>query len=123
MKGEHTVRVLCASFEVSRSGYYDWCRAAGPRAAATQEFQAEVMRIHAESDGTYGSPRVTHALRRAGRKVGHNRVARVLRECGLQGRAQPAARFAGTGRAQSGVGDGHHLRGDRGRLVVPGRSP
>ena len=90
MKGEHTVRVLCASFEVSRSGYYDWCRAAGPRAAATQEFQAEVMRIHAESDGTYGSPRVTRALRRAGRKVGHNRVARVLRECGLQGRP-PAA--------------------------------
>lgn len=86
MKDEHTVRVLCASFEVSRSGYYDWCRTAGPRAAATQEFQAEVMRIHAESDGTYGSPRVTRALRRAGRKVGHNRVARVLRECGLQGR-------------------------------------
>ena len=88
MKDEHTTRTLCEVMEVSRSGYYDWCRAAPPRAAAAESFQAEVARIHAASDGTYGSPRVTCELRRAGRKVGHNRVARVLRECGLQGRSR-----------------------------------
>lgn len=87
MKGEYTVRVLCEVMEVSRSGYYDWCREAPTRAAAAASFQAEVARVHAASDGTYGSPRVTRALHQAGRKVGHNRVARVLRECGLQGRS------------------------------------
>jgi len=86
MKDEHTVRLLCATFEVSRSGYYDWYREAPKRMTAAASFQAEVTRIHAESDGTYGSPRVTRALRRSGRRVGHNRVARVMRECGLQGR-------------------------------------
>lgn len=86
MKDEYPVRRLCETMAVSRSGYYDWCREAAQRAAAAQEFRAEVMRIHAESGGTYGSPRVTRELHRAGRKVGHNRVARVLRECDLQGR-------------------------------------
>lgn len=96
MKDEHTVRTLCETMEVSRSGYYDWCREAAKRAAAAQEFRAEVTRIHAESEGTYGSPRVTRALQRAGRKVGHNRVARVLRECGLQGRSQRRYRIRTT---------------------------
>lgn len=88
MKGEHRVRTLCETFTVSRSGYYDWCREAPARALEAATFQAEVAQIHAASDGTYGSPRVTRALRRGGRKVGHNRVARVLRECGLQGRSR-----------------------------------
>jgi putative transposase len=88
MKDEHAIRTLCQVMEVSRSGYYDWCREAPRRAAAAASFQAEVARIHAASEGTYGSPRVTHALHRAGHKVGHNRVARVLRESGLQGRTR-----------------------------------
>ena len=86
MKHEHRTQTLCEVMEVSRSGYYDWRREAPGRAAAAASFQAEVAQIHAASDGTYGSPRVTRALRKAGHKVGHNRVARVLRECGLQGR-------------------------------------
>lgn len=88
MKDEHAVRTLCETLAVSRSGYYDWCREAAPRAVAAQAFRDEVARIHAESGGTYGSPRVTRELRRAGRKVGHNRVARALRECHLQGRCR-----------------------------------
>ncbi len=88
MKDEHPTRALCAALEVSRSGYYDWRHSAPARVAAAASFQAQVARIHAASEGTYGSPRVTRALRRAGHQVGHNRVARVLRECGLQGRSR-----------------------------------
>ena len=96
MKDEHTIRTLCEAMEVSRSGYYDWCLEGPRRAAAAASFQAEVARIHAASDGTYGSPRVTRALRRDGHKIGHNRVARVLRESGLQGRPQRRYRVCTT---------------------------
>jgi transposase InsO family protein len=88
MKDEHAVRELCQALAVSRSGYYDWCRVAAARAIAARTFQDQVARIHAESGGTYGSPRVTRVLRRAGVRVGHNRVARALRARGLQGRSR-----------------------------------
>lgn len=88
MKDEYPVQTLCQALAVSRSGYYAWAHTAASRQAARQAFQDEVAQIHAASGGTYGSPRVTQALRRVGRKVGHNRVARALRERGLQGRSR-----------------------------------
>ncbi|MGH8900779.1 MAG: IS3 family transposase [Egibacteraceae bacterium] len=42
---------------------------------------AEIRRVHADSDGTYGSPRVTRQLTRDGRKVNHKRVERLMRAC------------------------------------------
>jgi transposase InsO family protein len=88
LKDEYAVKRLCATLQVSRSGYYAWCGQAPRRRAKTEAFADEVARIHHESGGTYGSPRVTRVLQRSGRKVGHNRVARALRERGLQGRAR-----------------------------------
>ena len=40
---------------------------------------AAVRRIHTDSDGTYGSPRVTRQPARDGRKVNHKRVERLMR--------------------------------------------
>lgn len=87
MRDDHTIRSLCKTLGVSRSGFYDWRDRATQRAATHAAFKAEVAQIHAESGGTYGSPRITQVLRKAGRQVGHNRVARALRECDLQGRS------------------------------------
>jgi putative transposase len=42
--------------------------------------------VHEGSRRTYGSPRVTAALREQGEQVGRNRVARLRKEAGLQGR-------------------------------------
>jgi putative transposase len=88
MSDEHTVRDLCASFTVSRSGYYAWRTQAPRRLTQQQAFQDQVRQIHAASGGTYGSPRVTAVLRQQGQEVGHNRVARAMREGGLQGRTR-----------------------------------
>jgi transposase InsO family protein len=45
----------------------------------------QIERIHAESDGTYGSPKVHAQLRRDGIRVSRKRVERLLRQAGLQG--------------------------------------
>jgi transposase InsO family protein len=44
-----------------------------------------ITQIHDDSHGTYGAPRVTHELRRRGRRVNHKRVERLMRVHGLAG--------------------------------------
>jgi transposase InsO family protein len=80
--GAFGVKRLCRVLAVSRSGFYRWLGAAAvraARAAADVALAADITRIHAEFDGTYGSPRVTAELRGAGLRVNRKRVARVMR--------------------------------------------
>lgn len=83
------IATMCRVLEVSRSGYYAWLERVEPsaRAKANAELLETVREIHAESDGTYGSPRVHVELseRPEGPKASLNRVARVMRWAGLQG--------------------------------------
>ncbi|WP_234355899.1 IS3 family transposase [Kitasatospora aureofaciens] len=82
------VKRLCRVLEVSRSGFYRWLAAAPAREARRQaddELADRIRAIHAETDGTYGSPRVTAELRHAGRRVNRKRVERVMRERGIVG--------------------------------------
>jgi putative transposase len=46
-----------------------------------------VRAVHEESKGRYGAPRVHAALARDGHRHGRKRVARLMRQAGLQGRA------------------------------------
>jgi len=83
------VAAACDAAGVSTSAYYAWVAscARGPAAAAlaTQQVVAEIRAIHADSDGTYGSPRVTAELRRRGQQVNHKRVERLMRALELVG--------------------------------------
>jgi putative transposase len=54
---------------------------------------AEARRIHAESDGTYGAPRIHRELRGQGIRVGRKRVARLLQQAGLRGVSRRKARI------------------------------
>ena len=81
------VAVTCRVLNVSRSGYYEW--RTGMKSARTQENELllkTIEKIHSESRGTYGAPRV-HAelVLGLGETVNHKRVARLMREAGLQG--------------------------------------
>ena len=84
----YPVKTMCRVLEVSRSGYYAWLRRdPSPRAVANAELLKKIEAIHKESDGTYGSPRV-HAELKAkapGATPSRNRVARVMREAGIEG--------------------------------------
>jgi putative transposase len=79
--------VTCRVLSVSRSGYYGWLgRPEPPRELANKDLMKVITEIHAESRGSYGSPRV-HAELRLGRgmAVNRKRVERLMREAGLQG--------------------------------------
>jgi transposase InsO family protein len=47
---------------------------------------SEIRAVHAESRGTYGSPRVHQALRKRGHRVGKNRVAKLMRRHAIKAR-------------------------------------
>jgi transposase InsO family protein len=87
MNREHPIKAMCEVLEVSRSGYYQWQSAqTSARARQTEEIKAKIARVHEGSRRTYGSPRVTVALHEQGEQIGRNRVARLMKEAGLQGR-------------------------------------
>jgi putative transposase len=82
----HPVTTLCRVLGVSSSGYYAWRkRRPSARRQADALLQAHIEAIHAWSDGTYGTPRILAQLRQEGVHVGAKRVARLLRQAGLQG--------------------------------------
>jgi putative transposase len=61
----YEVKRLCEAVEVSRQGYYAWrTRPLSARAIADAELLEEIHRIHRDSRGTYGAPRVHGQLRR-----------------------------------------------------------
>jgi putative transposase len=83
------VIAACQAAGVSASAFYAWItrREQEPQAAehAQAELVAKIRTIHAESAGTYGSPRVTHELRRRGWRVNHKRVERLMAAHGIVG--------------------------------------
>jgi len=83
---QEAVRELCAVFQVSVSGYYAWARRAPNRHTVSDLALAEhIRRVHGASRKTYGSPRITTALRRLGLRCGKKRVARLMKQNGLKG--------------------------------------
>lgn len=82
------MRAICRLHKVSASGYYAWKgRPASQRARDDTELLEQIAEVFAESDSTYGSPRVHEALRRRGAAVGRRRVERLMRENGIQSSA------------------------------------
>jgi putative transposase len=77
---------MCDALKVSHSGYYDWQgRAESQRAAYDRQLTEAIRQVHAESDGTYGSPRVHAELTAIGLPCGRPKVARLMRNAGLKG--------------------------------------
>ena len=94
-KGLFPLAVLCRLLSVSRQGYYQYVQAkAEPSARVRNDLELceHVRRIHAESRGTYGSPRVWMALQKEGIHVSKRRVERTMRGLGLSARKPRRAR-------------------------------
>jgi len=82
------VKYLCTWLNVSRSGYYAWCkRGLSLKIKTDINLLAHIHRVYHANRQTYGSPRVFHALRREGILTSEKRVARLMRENGLRARA------------------------------------
>jgi putative transposase len=86
-KPHHQVSRLCRVLGVARAGYYAWAsRPPSDHDRWDALLGQRIREIHARSRGTYGAPRV-HAELRLGLdiRVGRKRVARLMRDHGLQG--------------------------------------
>ena len=78
---------MCRRYKVSRSGFYAWlAREPSSRAVGDAELKAKIRRIHDDSHGIYGAPRIHRQLRRQGIGCGQKRVARLMHECGIRGK-------------------------------------
>jgi putative transposase len=86
-RNAYPVRAMCGVLEVSPSGYYAGrSRPESGRRGADRGLAADIRRIHADHQAVYGSPRVHAALQAEGKRIGVNRVARLMRQHGIQGR-------------------------------------
>ena len=77
---------MCRLLGVSSSGYHAWKnRPLSKRAAADAVLMERIRTIHQRSRQTYGMPRIHFELTQEGFRIGRKRVARLMREAGLQG--------------------------------------
>ena len=86
-RAQFPVSLLCRVVGVTRQGYYAWKRR-GPsdRELADIDLAVRIRRVHEQTEGIYGAPRIQAELRLAhGVRVGKKRVARLMRQLGLKG--------------------------------------
>ena len=85
LAGQHGVRQLCRTLGVTRSAYYAAAKKPErPRARDNARLGVKMGELFEASGRTYGSPRLTVALRRAGERCGRRRVARLMAQAGLR---------------------------------------
>jgi len=85
-KASYPVRVLCRVLCVSRSGFYAWLRRKpSDRDLEDERLRPKIVEVFKKGRGTYGSPRVKNDLVEQGYAIGRRRVARLMRDLGLQG--------------------------------------
>lgn len=83
-RGQFPLTLMCRVLAVWRSCYYAWRRGRpSPRRVENAVLQARIRAVYAESDQTYGSPRMHRELRAQGIAVGRHRIARLMRAAGL----------------------------------------
>ncbi len=77
---------MCRVLKVSRSGYYAWrVRPESHRAKADWQLTRVIRRLHADSNGVYGAPKMRAELNDEGYPCGRHKVARLMRIAGLTG--------------------------------------
>ena len=85
----NSVNNACRLLEVSRSAFY--ARVSNPpcqRTLTDAKLREQIREVHDESKGTYGSPRIHQELAHRDVVCGKNRVARLMRVNGLEGRCK-----------------------------------
>ena len=84
-RNEFSVQMMCRLLGVARAGYYAWLdHPVSDRAQEDVRLLRLIRSSFTASHGIYGAPRVLQDLRERGEKCSKHRVARLMRENGLQ---------------------------------------
>lgn len=87
LRERYPLSILISVLEVSSSGYHEWrSRKPSARQQANDRLVSQIRVLHAESFGSYGSPRIHAALKRQGQRIGRERVRRLMQENQIVGR-------------------------------------
>lgn len=84
------IRRMARLLTVSASGYYAYVKRCAatvltPRQQRRADLEVKITQAHKDSDGTYGSPRITADLRDQGEVVSAKTVAKVMAGIGIEG--------------------------------------
>jgi putative transposase len=91
-RDEFPVALMCRLLRVSRSGFYAWCdRPPSHRARTDRQLRVAIRALYAESNRTYGSPRIHRELRAQATRCGRKRIVRLMQAEGL--RAKRSRRY------------------------------
>lgn len=84
-KKEFSIEKMAKVLGVSRSGYYDFLeKPRSERSLEDERLKAAIRNIHEKSRRIYGSPRVHNELKKQGEKCSRRRIAKLMREEGIQ---------------------------------------
>jgi putative transposase len=77
---------MCRVLGISRSGYYaSKVRPESERSKRDRQLVQEIKRVHTQSKGVYGSPRIKAELADEGQQVGRHKIAKLMRIERLRG--------------------------------------
>lgn len=80
----YPITALCNALGVSTSGYYEWVnRPQSKRSREDAELVALMTSAHANSRQSYGSRRHREELKGSNKRVGRNRIRRLMRTAGI----------------------------------------
>jgi putative transposase len=84
-RSDYPVKIMCGVLGVSPAGYYAWrTRPESQRSAANRELVDDIKRVHRDTNGRYGSPRIHAELRAQGRGASRGRIERLMRRHGIR---------------------------------------
>ncbi len=84
-RADYPVTILCGVLGVSPAGYYAWrSRPESRRSAANRHLIDDIKRVHRDTHGRYGSPRIHVELKAQGRGVSRGRIERLMRHHGIR---------------------------------------
>lgn len=102
-RSAYPLPAMCATLNVSASGYQAWKRGGTPNRKQLSDAQmlTLIRAIHAEFKGAYGSPRMVEEIRGRGFPASKDRVERLMRENEIQARHR--RRFKATTDSKHGL--------------------
>ncbi len=85
-RNRYSIQMMCRLLHVSRSGFYAAkTRPESARCKQDRKLIKEIRRVHTQSKGVYGSPKIRAELVDEGFSVGRHKVARLMRLERLRG--------------------------------------
>jgi putative transposase len=96
-RADYPVRIMCGVLGVSPAGYYAWrSRPESERSSANRDLVDEIKRVHRNTSGRYGSPRIRAELKAQGHGVSRGRIERLMRHHGIRAITAPTRRVRTT---------------------------